>query len=224
MDWRKWKHITKLDPDKKILFKDISKLVDAGTDALMLSGTQNITFVKMQKLFNLVKNYDIPKIIEPSAPEHIISEADYIFVPSVINSKTTEWLIGKHIHWIEKLEIDWKKILPEAYIVLNSNSAVAKVTNAITELTTKQICAYAVCAEKYFSFPIIYLEYSGMYGKVNVVKSVSKALKKSMLYYGGGIDCKEKALKMKKYANTIIVGNIIYEDIEKALNTIIKMI
>ncbi|MBU2565512.1 MAG: geranylgeranylglyceryl/heptaprenylglyceryl phosphate synthase, partial [Candidatus Thermoplasmatota archaeon] len=37
---RKWKHIMKLDPDKKISEKNLEKIVGSSSDALMVSGTQ----------------------------------------------------------------------------------------------------------------------------------------------------------------------------------------
>ncbi|EIP9771129.1 tryptophan synthase subunit alpha, partial [Listeria monocytogenes] len=44
-------------------------------------------------------------------------------------------------------------------------------------------------------------------------------LSNTKFWYGGGIRSKEQAAEMAKYADTIIVGNIIYEDLEKALET-----
>jgi phosphoglycerol geranylgeranyltransferase len=50
-----------------------------------------------------------------------------------------------------------------------------------------------------------------MYGDPNVVKAASAALDKSILYYGGGINSTEKAAEMSKYADTIVVGNAVYD-------------
>ncbi|EQC2819242.1 geranylgeranylglyceryl/heptaprenylglyceryl phosphate synthase, partial [Listeria innocua] len=64
-----------------------------------------------------------------------------------------------------------------------------------------------------------YVEYSGMYGDPEAVRKVSEVLSDTEFWYGGGIRSKEQAAEMAKYADTIIVGNIIYEDLEKALET-----
>ena len=78
-------------------------------------------------------------------------------------------------------------------------------------MTLDGTVATAVCAEMFFNFPIVYIEYSGMYGDPTVVKAVKQALTKSHLLYGGGINTKERAEEMSQWA-TIVVGNTIYEN------------
>ena len=111
---------------------------------------------------------------------------------------------------MQKDKINWDMVVPEAYIILNPRCAAAKVSKA-EEMTLEGTVATAVCAEKFFNFPVIYIEYSGMYGDPNIVKSVKEALTKSHLLYGGGINTKERAEEMSKWA-TIVVGNTIYEN------------
>lgn len=221
--WRKWRHITKLDPDRKISQRDVDKIVTSGTDAIMISGTQKITPAKVKHLISMLEKHDVPKILEPSNPQAVFyEEVDAVFVPSVINAMDTEWIIGKHREWVQHFTIPWKKIVPEAYIVLNPKSAVGIVTKSKTDLNGEEVAAYAKVAENYFNFPIVYIEYSGTYGDPEVVKAVSRSLKKATLFYGGGIKSREQALAMKQYADTIIVGNAVYEaGFEKFIETIV---
>ncbi|MCW3141308.1 MAG: phosphoglycerol geranylgeranyltransferase [Methanophagales archaeon] len=219
--WKNWNHITKLDPDKHISQADLQIVVESGTDAIMISGTQNITDKNVSKLISMLKDYEIPKILEPATPEAVMYEGvDYIFVPLVLNSTDLEWIVGKHVAWIKKHAIKWDRVIPEAYIVLNPDSAVAKVTKSKTDLASDETLAYALYAEKYLHVPIIYIEYSGTYGSLSIVKRLSESLSEASLFYGGGIDSQEKATAMKRYADVIVVGNVVYTDMENFLKTI----
>ena len=197
-------------------------MINSGTDAVMISGTQNITGENVKKLIGMLEGYSIPKILEPASPAVVSSEGvDYIFVPSVINSANPEWIIGKHIEWVMMGDIEWDIVVPEAYIVLNPDSAVGMVTSARTALEREEVVACCICAERYFKFPIIYIEYSGMYGNPEIVKAAKDALSEATLFYGGGITGREEAFEMKACADVIVVGNALYEvGLERFLETI----
>jgi len=187
----------------------------------MISGTQNITGRNVSQLISLLKEYKIPKILEPATPDAVVDEdVDYIFVPLVLNAGDLKWVVGKHKDWILSSAIDWEKVIPEAYIVLNPESAVAKLTKSKTDITSDEIVAYAKYAEKYLRLPIVYVEYSGTYGNPHTVKRLGESLNEASLFYGGGIDSQEKAAEMKSYADVIIVGNVVYTDMAKFMDTI----
>lgn len=225
INWKSWTHVTKLDPDRQLTPEQIQGVVTSGTDALMLSGTLNVTRKNMQELLRQVAAYGLPLVVEPAGPEAVISEgADLLFVPSVLNTKNVEWIVGKHTQWVLQQEIDWERVVPEAYIVLNPNSSVGKVTAANCDLSPKEAAAFATVADRYFHFPIVYIEYSGMYGDPAVVRAVSGALDSSVLYYGGGIDSPEKAAEMAQYADTIVVGNAVYEKGIDALRATVRAV
>jgi len=214
MKWKDWVHVTKLDPDKQLKPGEIEAIAASGTDALMLSGTLNVTKENLAALQKQVKVHDLPLVMEPAGPEAVLLQGiDYVFVPSVMNTTDVQWLVGKHRAWVQqqKGKIPWEYIVPEAYIVLNPDSSVGRVTKSVCDLKAEEVAAYAAVADHYFHFPIIYIEYSGTYGDPAVVKAASEALKNSLLYYGGGINSAEKAAQMSKYADTIVVGNAVYD-------------
>ena len=225
IDWKKWRHVTKLDPDKPITQQDVAAIVDSGTDAVMISGTQNITKENVGRLVEMLREYRIPKVLEPSPAAVLRDDMDLYFVPSVFNTKNAKYLVGLQKDFVRDHEIPfWDRVFPEAYIILNPFSAVAIVTRAQTGLSPKDAAAYAELADRFFKFPIVYIEYSGTYGNPELVKAVRGKMQNSILYYGGGIDSREKAEAMAQYAHTIVVGNAVYKKggVEKLKETIVK--
>ncbi len=214
MKWKDWVHVTKLDPDKQLKPRDIDAIAASGTDALMLSGTLNVTQENLSTLQKQVGAYDLPLVMEPAGPDAVLMQGiDFVFVPSVMNTTDVQWIVGKHRTWVQmqKGKIPWDFIVPEAYIVLNPDSSVGRVTKAMCNLKPEEVAAFASVADHYFHFPVVYIEYSGTYGDPAVVKAASEALDKSVLYYGGGINSAEKAAQMSRYADTIVVGNAVYD-------------
>ena len=214
-NWKTWAHVTKLDPDKRLPKGVVEEIATSGTDALMLSGTLNVTRENLHELLDLVSSYGVPLVVEPASPDCAIFDRgiDHLFVPSVLNTNDVRWVVGKHYAWLRHTRsIDWDMVVPEAYIVLNPNSAVGRVTGADCSLSAGDVAAFAEVADRYFRFPIVYIEYSGTYGDPAIVQAASEAVEHATLYYGGGIRSAEQAAEMGRYADTIVVGNAVYEE------------
>ena len=73
------------------------------------------------------------------------------------------------------------------------------------------MAAYTSVADHYFHFPIVYIEYSGTYGDPAIVKAASDVIDQAILYYGGGINSSARAAEMARFADTIVVGNAVYD-------------
>ncbi|MCK9298581.1 MAG: phosphoglycerol geranylgeranyltransferase [Methanoculleus sp.] len=214
-NWKTWAHVTKLDPDKHLPQEAVEEIATSGTDALMLSGTLNVTRENLQELLDLVSTYGLPLVVEPASPDcaNFDGGIDHLFVPSVMNTNDVRWIVGKHYTWLRQgSSVDWEIVVPEAYIVLNPNSAVGRVTGADCTLSAEDVAAFAQVADRYFRFPIVYIEYSGTYGDPAIVQAASEAVERATLYYGGGIRSAEQAAEMGRIADTIVVGNAVYEE------------
>ena len=97
----------------------------------------------------------------------------------------------------------------------NADSKVAKHTKANTDLTIEDLEAYAQMVNHMYRLPVMYIEYSGIYGDVSKVQAVSRTSIRNATFYGGGISSEQQATEMAAIADTIIVGDIIYKDIKK---------
>ncbi|MDT0018254.1 heptaprenylglyceryl phosphate synthase [Listeria swaminathanii] len=215
------KHLFKLDPAKTLPTNDLTKLIHSGTDGFIIGGTDNLQTEAAENLYELLAETDLPIFLEVSDESMILPEAEHFLIPVVLNTENSKWTHGLHKELIKAMGdfIPWKRVTSEGYVILNKDAKVAHLTEAKTDLTDEDIVAYARLAENIFHLPIFYVEYSGMYGDPEVARKVSTVLDDTKFWYGGGIRSKEQATEMAKYADTIIVGNIIYEDLEKALET-----
>ncbi len=221
-DFREWRHVYKLDPNKDISDDRLEKLCESGTDAVMVGGTDGVTLEKVLELMARIRRYTVPCILEVSSMESVTPGFDLYFIPTILNSNDTKWITGLHHQAVLEFGeiMDWEEIVMEGYCILNEECKAAKLTSAITTATTEEVKAYAMMAEKMFHLPIFYLEYSGKYGDPHLVSEVKKVLEHTVLFYGGGISTVDQAAEMAEKANVIVVGNAIYDDFDQALATV----
>lgn len=217
-----WKHVFKLDPDRGIGDEALDRICCSGTDAILVGGSSGVTFDNTVDLLARIRRYEVPCALELSDPSCGVPGFDGYFIPSVLNADRPEWLIGRQAEAIADFGhlLPWEDIACEAYLVLNPDSTVARLTNARTDLTPTEAAAYAQVADRLWRVPVVYVEYSGTYGDMALVKRVRDALRQAHLFYGGGIDSPERAREAAQAANTVVVGNIIYSNLEAALATV----
>lgn len=221
-DFREWRHVFKLDPNKELTDDRLEKICESGTDAIMVGGTDGITLEKVLDLMARIRRYSVPCVLEVSTIETVTPGFDLYFIPTILNSSDTKWITGLHHQAVKEFGdiMDWEEIVMEGYCILNEDCKAAKLTDAKTNLSNEEIIAYAVMAEKMFQLPIFYVEYSGKYGDVELIADVKRSLEKTTLFYGGGISTIEQAEEMAMHADVIVVGNAIYENFDFAMETI----
>ena len=216
-DIRKWQHVFKLDPAKEISDENLETLCMSDTDAIMIGGTDDVTEDNVIHLMSRVRRYPLPLVLEVSNLDSVMPGFDFYFIPSILNSNDVTYhngLLHKALKQYGHM-INFEEVMLEGYVVLNPDSKVAKLTQSNTQLDVEDIEAYAQLVEEMYKLPILYLEYSGTYGDKDIVQAASQMLTHTQLFYGGGISSLTEAKEMKNYADTIIVGNIIYSDIKK---------
>lgn len=221
-DVREWRHVFKLDPDKELSDEKLERICESGTDAIIVGGTDGVTLEKVLDLMVRVRRYTVPCVLEVSSIDNVTPGFDLYFIPTVLNSTNTDWIMGLHHQAVKEYGalMNWDEIVVEGYCILNGDCKAAKLTNAQSNIELEDVVAYALMAENMFHLPIFYMEYSGAYGNPEWVKEVGEALERTTLFYGGGIKTVQQAKEMGSFADVIVVGNIIYEDLTSALETV----
>ncbi|MGG6312885.1 heptaprenylglyceryl phosphate synthase [Paenibacillus macerans] len=217
-----WRHVFKLDPDRPLDERALEALCLSGTDAIMIGGSSGVTYENTVELLSRVRRFEVPCVLEVSELEAVVPGFDLYMIPVVLNAGHPDWIIGQHARAIEQYGylIPWELLIPEGYIVLNPDATVAKVTEANARLESAEARAYAQVADRLLQLPIVYLEYSGTAGDLELVSDVRRTLGQARLFYGGGIADAESARRAAAVCDTVVVGNAIYDRLEQALETV----
>jgi phosphoglycerol geranylgeranyltransferase len=214
--WDDWDHVLKVDPDKDLVAGETyADVATCGTDAIEVGGTTGVTDEKMVDVVDACVEHDIPLYIEPSNLLNVVhtNGVDGYLVPVVLNAGDPAWITGMHKEWVRlDDEIDWAHTATEGYVVLNPDSAAAIYTEAICTLEPADVAAYAAVGERMLGQEIMYVEYSGMLGDTAMVTAARDALDEATLFYGGGIHDYESANEMARYADTVVVGDLVHEE------------
>ncbi|WP_347861442.1 heptaprenylglyceryl phosphate synthase [Salimicrobium sp. PL1-032A] len=218
---KQWKHAFKLDPNKHLSEEGIQAICESGTDAVIVGGSDGVTFDNVWDLFEKIEPYNVPLVLEVSDMEAVVPGFDYYFVPSVLNSKDKTWVLDMQ-HQAMKMYgdmVEEQLLVSEGYCIVNEEAKAFLKTNCFP-VTDEDILAYARLVEHLFPLPIFYLEYSGRMGEKELIRKVSGELSRTQFFYGGGIQTKEEAEELGEMVDTMVVGNIIYDDLEAALRTV----
>ncbi len=222
MDYKTWRHAFKLDPAKTLSDEQLELLAESGTDGLIVGGSDGVTLENVLDLLVRVRRYSVPVALEVSTVESVTPGFDYYFIPTVLNSTNVEWVNGLHHAALREYGhmLNWDEIVMEGYCILNPDCKAAELTGVTTVPDDEDVIAYARMAEHLFKLPVFYMEYSGMYGNPEIVELAARTLENTQLFYGGGITNPDEAQTMAAIADTVVIGNIIYDDLKAALATV----
>lgn len=217
-----WRHVFKLDPDREISDEQLDAICTSGTDAIIVGGSSGVTFENTVDLMARIRRYAVDCALEVSTLEGAVPGFDGYFVPLVLNTSRAEWITGRQTEGLIEYGsfVPWEETAAQGYIILNEEATAAKVTGAQTELTEAELTAHVRMADRLMRLPVVYLEYSGRFGDMQLVKRARMTATQARVFYGGGIDNADKASQAAEAAHTVVVGNIIYSDLEAALSTV----
>ena len=217
-----WRHVFKLDPDKELGGKGMDAVLASGTDAILVGGSGGLTYDNTAALLETIQGSGIPAALEVSSPELAVPGFDYYLIPMALNTLRGDWITGRQAQALDQWGplIPWERTYGEGYIILNEDAEAARVTGADASLDEDRAAAYAQVADRLMRLPIVYLEYSGRFGDMRLVQRVKRSLREARLFYGGGIDGPDRAALAARTAPTVVVGNILYQDLAAGLATV----
>ncbi|MCQ4088750.1 heptaprenylglyceryl phosphate synthase [Saccharibacillus sp. JS10] len=217
-----WRHVFKLDPDRELSDEQLEAVCLSGSDAILVGGSSGVTYENTVDLMSRIRRYELPCAQEVSTLDSVVPGFDLYLIPMILNTNQAEWITGHHRSGLESYGeiIPWDMVATEGYIVLNPSSTVAKLTGADCELDARAAAACARIADKLMRLPIVYVEYSGTYGDLDLVREVRRVTEEATVFYGGGVRDYLTAKDAAKVADVVVVGNIVYDDLTAALETV----
>lgn len=220
--YKHWQHVFKLDPEKTITDEQLDQLCMSGTDAIIIGGSSGVTFENTVDLMARVRRYSLDCALEVSTMEGAVPGFDGYFVPFVLNTEDQKWAMLQQLEGLKEygVFVPWESTVASGYIILNEQCTAAKLTGANAHISREDALPYVWLADRLWRLPVIYIEYSGMFGDMETLKLIARENKHAHLFYGGGICSAEQAEQVARYADTTVVGNIIYNDIAKAIETV----
>ncbi len=250
LSWGEITHITKVDPAKTLpqeltVLRDTDLVMVGGSDNV----TEANTLETVDRIRTSVP--DIPILQEPYSSGQISKETvkavDYLSIPAVYNGDRDHFYT-KHLSFFTSLTTKAEeitgtglpvvgdliaskgrdavadvaaKLLPEGYVIQNLDSKAARVTGVERRFSEDEIAGTALATETFYQFPIMYIEYSGMYGGPSDVEAAAKFLDETVLLYGGGIQSHEQAREiLSAGADAIVVGDCFHDDPARFRRTI----
>lgn len=210
-----WERLIKLDPEREHKEAMLDQVSKAQVDALVLGGTWGVTARNATDLALALRARKVRRPIwqEVSSECGIAFGVDGYLFPIVLNALDVDVLTRNYVRSLRSYRavIPWNRCEAIGYIVMNDACAVAKRSRAEIPRDLEDVLAYAAYGTRLCGMKTLYLEYSGKFGDARVPQEVKRAFPHIHLVYGGGIESLEQLNCMKRFADTVVVGNALYE-------------
>jgi phosphoglycerol geranylgeranyltransferase len=180
------RHVTD-ETRRKAAMLAIPEVLNGSSDALVGTLGEGIEYLREEML---------PETIERKVP----------WLPARLRDSAadllTSWLLEEAVF--------------EAYIIQNPDSAAAERSGVTDDDVLGPTAArrHATAADRHLHSEIVYVEYSGTYGgeeAAAVLEAIDGVLTGARIWYGGGIDDREKTETMLSAgADTVVVGDVFH--------------
>ncbi len=188
-------HLTLIDPasqDPERAVQMAEAAARAGTTAIMVGGSVGAIGSVLDDTVRAIKrSVELPVILFPSSASGLCGSADAVFFMSLLNSRSTSYLIEHQALGALLVSRYGLEPIPMGYIVVEPGGTVGWIGDAkIVPRRKPEIAAAYALAGRYLGMRLIYLEAgSGAEEPVplNMVSAVRDAIGDALLVVGGGI-------------------------------------
>lgn len=210
-----------IDPDKMLVDAVptfIQKVNDSIATHIFVGGSNVETNVTEDLVIEIKKHTTLPIILFPGDVTQLTNYADALLFLSLISGRNPEYLIGKHVEAVPKLNAMQLEVIPTGYVLIENGkiTSVQKVTQTQPlKREDIQTIVNTAKAGELLGMKLIYLEAgSGALFPLNA--EIIQAVKQNLeipLIVGGGI--KSKAQMQMAYdsgADIVVIGTAFEED------------
>lgn len=211
-----------IDPDKFVLenTQPFIEKVNASIATHIFVGGSIVEEHKTDILVSHIKKFtDLPIVLFPGDVCQISDKADALLFLSLLSGRNAEYLIGKHVESISKLNQTNLEIISTGYVLIEGGqkTAVEKVTQTkpISRNNIKNIVDTAKAGEL-LGMKLIYLE-AGSGAKTPLNAEIIGAVKEDLqipLIIGGGIRSKKQLEEAYHSGADVVVIGTAFEDDE----------
>lgn len=211
-----------IDPDKATdmsrLMRLINLCVENKVDYVLVGGSL-ITNDSFSRVISIIKSHcEIPVVIFPGNHIQIDSNADGIFLLSLISGRNPEFLIGQHVLAAPVLKKSKLEIIPMGYMLVNSGAPTsASYMSNTTPIPSNKptIAACTAMAGEMLGLQSIYLDAgSGAEEPIpqKVISTVSRSIEVPLVV-GGGLNSVNRVNQaLEAGADVVVIGNALEKE------------
>ncbi len=216
-------HLTLLDPvdvEPRRVASILEPLLEAGTDAILVGGS-TAHARQVEAVVDAVREVtDLPVILFPNGPEGLAPNADAVLFMSLLNSRSTYYLIEAQVKGAPLVEEFGLESIPTGYLVLGEwGTSVSVVGDArVLPFDRPELIVAHALAAKHLGMRAVYLE-AGSGAPEPVPPEIVRRVAEIGLFtiVGGGIRDPDVARELVRAgADAIVTGTAVERDPERA--------